>query len=82
AFKEPPVDADEKFMFALIRASFNQRRKTLANALSHGLAFGNEKLTREEVTSALEAMGLSPTVRGEALGLEQFALLSKMLKRI
>ena len=82
AFKEPPVDADEKFMFALIRASFNQRRKTLANALTHGLAFGNEKLTREEVTSALEAMGLSPTVRGEALGLEQFALLSKMLKRI
>ncbi len=82
AFEEPPVDADEKFMFALIRASFNQRRKTLANALTHGLACGNQRLTREEVVSALEAMGLSPTIRGEALGLEQFALLSKMLKKV
>ena len=82
AFKEPPVDADEKFMFALIRASFNQRRKTLANALTHGLAYKNVHLTREEVVSALETMGLSPTVRGEALGLEQFALLSKMLKKV
>ena len=82
AYKEPPVDADEKFMFALIRASFNQRRKTLANALTHGLAYKNVHLTREEVVSALETMGLSPTVRGEALGLEQFALLSKMLKKV
>ena len=82
AFEEPPVDADEKFMFALIRASFNQRRKPLANALTHGLACGNQRLTREEVVSALEAMGLSPTIRGEALGLEQFALLSKMLKKV
>ncbi len=82
AYEEPPVDADEKFMFALIRASFNQRRKTLANALTHGLAYKNVHLTREEVVSALEAMGLSPTVRGEALGLEQFALLSKMLKKV
>ena len=79
AFEEPPVEADEAFMFALIRASFNQRRKTLSNALTHGLAYKNVHLTREEVTDALEQMGLSPTIRGEALGLSEFARLSQLL---
>lgn len=77
-YEEPPVQVtDEAFLFALIRASFNQRRKTLANGLSNAQ---NLSLTREQVTEALESMGLSPTVRGEALTLSQFAALSEMLK--
>lgn len=77
-YEEPPVQVtDEAFLFALIRASFNQRRKTLANGLSNAQ---NLSLTREQVTEALEGMGLSPTVRGEALTLSQFAALSEMLK--
>lgn len=77
-YEKPPVQVtDEAFLFALIRASFNQRRKTLANGLSNAR---NLSLTREQVTEALEGMGLSPTVRGEALTLSQFAALSEMLK--
>lgn len=77
-YEKPPVQVtDEAFLFALIRASFNQRRKTLANGLSNAQ---NLSLTREQVTEALEGMGLSPTVRGEALTLSQFAALSEMLK--
>ncbi len=77
-YEEPPVQVtDEAFLFALIRASFNQRRKTLANGLSNAQ---NLSLTREQVTEALESMGLSPTVRGEAMTLSQFAALSEMLK--
>lgn len=76
-YEEPPVTTcDERRMFDIIRASFNQRRKTLANSLS------NEQklhLTREEVTAALEQMGLNPLIRGEALTLEQFAQLSNIL---
>ena len=78
-YEEPPVKADdEAFLFAVIRASFNQRRKTLANGLSNaqGLA-----ITREQVVAALEEMGLSATIRGEALTLEQFAQLSNFLKK-
>ena len=67
-------------MFALIRAAFNQRRKTLANAISHGYCLGGRQLSREEVTAALEKAGLPPTVRGEALSLEQFAELSLLLE--
>lgn len=67
---------DEKGMFALIRASFNQRRKTLANSLSNAQ---NLSFTREQVTEALESMQLSPTIRGEALTLEQFAALADIL---
>jgi len=63
-------------MFSVIRASFNQRRKTLAN----GLANGGLGITREKVVEAIEKMELSPTVRGEALTLEQFARLSNILK--
>lgn len=76
-YREPPVEVqDEKHLFALIRASFNQRRKTLANGLANGLG-----ISREKVTAALEEMGLPATVRGEALTLEQFAGLSNLLKK-
>ncbi len=77
--REPPVEADEEFLFALIRASFNQRRKTLANALSHGLQNGAYAVNREMVQEALREMGLSESVRGEKLSLEQFAKLARKL---
>ena len=72
-FKEPPVDvADQHLMFNIIRASFNQRRKTMTNSVVNaGLG-----ITREKLLAALEALGLPATVRGEALTLEQFAMLS------
>ena len=104
-----PVQAEnEEFLFRLIRAAFNQRRKTLANALS-GMdgadisgkaAEGAERIdargkdsdgtdkagraaqkavSREAVQTALEQMGLSPTVRGEALSLKEFARLAALL---
>jgi len=74
----PPVDVkDEAFMFALIRASFNQRRKTLLNGLTNA---GNLKVTKEQILAALEQMGLPATIRGEALTLEQFGHLSNILK--
>lgn len=76
-YEEPPVQVeDEKKMFALIRASFNQRRKTLVNSLNNapGLQF-----TKEQVAEVLEKMDLPATVRGEALTLEQFAQLSNLL---
>lgn len=76
-YQEPPVQVrDEKLMFRLIRASFNQRRKTLVNGLKNSpeLSF-----SREEILAALEKIGLSENVRGEALGLEQFAALADQL---
>ncbi|MBR6381392.1 MAG: 16S rRNA (adenine(1518)-N(6)/adenine(1519)-N(6))-dimethyltransferase RsmA [Lachnospiraceae bacterium] len=73
----PPVRVrDEKRMFALIRAAFGQRRKTLANALSNAPEI---RVSREQVTKALGELGLSETIRGEALTLEQFAGLSDLL---
>lgn len=76
-YEKPPVEAkDESWMFALIRASFNQRRKTLVNGLTNAPEL---KVSKERVLGALEKMELSPTVRGEALTLEQFALLSNIL---
>lgn len=73
----PPIAVkDEKLLFALIRASFNQRRKTLQNSLVNG----GISVTKEQVVEALEKLELSPTVRGEALTLEQFAALSDILK--
>jgi len=75
--EEPTVQVkDEKFMFALIRASFNQRRKTLVNGLTNA---ADLSLSKEEVQDALEKMQLSATVRGEALTLEQFAELANLL---
>ena len=79
AYGEPPVECDERVMFALIRAAFNQRRKTLANAVSHGYCLDGRTISREEVTGVLGRMGLPPTVRGEALSLEQFAQISLMI---
>ncbi|MBO4291062.1 MAG: 16S rRNA (adenine(1518)-N(6)/adenine(1519)-N(6))-dimethyltransferase RsmA [Lachnospiraceae bacterium] len=76
-YQEPPVKVEnESRMFALIRASFNQRRKTLANGLSNAPEL---HLSREQVTEALEKMELPATVRGETLTLEQFAELSNLL---
>ena len=70
----PPVEVkDEALLFRLIRASFNQRRKTLQNGLNNSPELN---LTKEQVAEALESMGLSPTIRGEALTLEQFAQLA------
>ena len=75
--QNPPVQAENpKLMFALIRASFNQRRKTLQNGLNNSpeLSFSKETLA-----GAIESLGVPPTVRGEALTLEQFASLSNYL---
>ncbi len=79
-YEEPPVTVEnERKLFALIRAAFNQRRKTLANALanaSYAPENGKEvRITRQQVCDALDKMGLSLTIRGEALTLEQFARL-------
>lgn len=74
---EPPVHVtDEARLFALIRAAFNQRRKTLVNALSNAPGLG---ITKEQAAEALERLALSATIRGEALTLEQFALLATEL---
>ena len=74
-YTEPPVKVDnEHKMFSIIRASFNQRRKTLVNGLVNG---GVAK--KEDVLRALSEMELSPSVRGEALTLEQFAHFSNIL---
>jgi 16S rRNA (adenine1518-N6/adenine1519-N6)-dimethyltransferase len=76
-YEEPPVKVkDEKKMFAIIRASFNQRRKTLVNGLGNASGL---PVTKEQAAAALEKMGLSPTIRGEALTLAQFAELSDLL---
>lgn len=76
-YEEPPVKADdERFMFNLIRASFNQRRKTLVN----GLQNGGLGLSKENILEALDKMNLPATIRGEALTLEQFAQLSNILR--
>lgn len=76
--RTPVAVKDEKLMFRLIRASFNQRRKTLQNGLtnSSGLDF-----SKEEIRQAIQAVGLDPAIRGERLGLEQFAALADELAR-
>lgn len=76
-YETPPVRVqDERKMFSLIRASFNQRRKTLANGLCNAAEL---HLSKEQVSLALEKMGLPPAIRGESLTLEQFAELSDLL---
>ena len=75
--EEPPVPVgDEDFFFAVVRSAFNQRRKTLPNALSAGL----KNMDRPAAAAALAEMGLPAAVRGEALSLEQFAALSDRLR--
>jgi 16S rRNA (adenine1518-N6/adenine1519-N6)-dimethyltransferase len=74
----PPAGVpDESFLFAIIRAAFNQRRKTLANALANAEGLN---LAREDVAAALKEMCLPETVRGEALTLAQFADLALLLR--
>jgi len=73
---KPPVEVkDEKLMFEIIRASFNQRRKTLANGLNNSdkLSFSKEK-----ITEVIEKLGKGASVRGEALTLEEFARLTNL----
>lgn len=75
--KEMPVQAkNPEMMFRIIRASFNQRRKTLQNGLNNS---SDLPYSKEQVASAIEQMGLPASVRGEALSLEQFAELSDIL---
>lgn len=76
-YSKPPVEVrDERLMFKLIRASFNQRRKTLQN----GIANSSElSFCKEQVADALEKMNLSASVRGESLSLAEFAILSDIL---
>ena len=75
--KVPPVQVeDEKLMFQMIRASFNQRRKTLVNGLNHSPEM---TLTKEQITEAVEGLGKGAGVRGEALTLEEFAKLSNTI---
>ena len=72
--QNPPVQAkDEKLMFRIIRASFNQRRKTLANGLKNSQEL---QFTKEQVEQAITECGLPLNIRGEALTLEQFAALA------
>ena len=78
--EKPPVEVqDEKLMFGIIRASFNQRRKTLVNGLGNAPEL---HLPKEKTAAVLEEMGLSPSVRGEALDLAGFAELSNRLKKM
>ena len=76
-YEEPPVQvADEKLMFRIIRASFNQRRKTLVNGLKNSPEI---QFSKEEIEAAIETLGKGASVRGEALTLEEFARLSNIL---
>ena len=78
-YEEPPVKVkDEKLMFRIIRASFNQRRKTLANGLKNSAELD---FTKEEIAAAIAGIGKEPGVRGETLTLEEFAGLADELGR-
>ena len=77
--QDPPVQVkDEQLLFRLIRASFNQRRKTLLNGLRGD---GQLDFTKEEIEEAIARCGFAPAVRGESLSLEEFARLSDALTR-
>jgi len=72
--EKPPVEVeDEKLMFRIIRASFNQRRKTLANGLNNSPEI---HLPKEVIQESIVSLGVPENIRGEALSLEQFAELS------
>ena len=78
-YQENPAKVnDSAFMFKIIRASFNQRRKTLQNGLYNSSEL---RIPKEKTVAALEEMGLTPTIRGEKLSLEEFAKLSDILGR-
>ena len=75
--KEAPVKlVDEKLMFKLIRASFNQRRKTLVNSINNSSELS---FSKEQIQKALESLNINENARGEALGLEEFAALANKL---
>ncbi|MDF2905662.1 MAG: dimethyladenosine transferase [Herbinix sp.] len=77
--KESPIEVrDEKLLFRMIRASFNQRRKTLMNGLNNSSELS---FSKEEVGQALTALGISENIRGEALSLKQFAELANLLSQ-
>ena len=74
----PPAEVqDEKLFFTVVRAAFNQRRKTLVNALSSQIP----GVSRETVAKALETLGLDGQIRGEALAVKDFAQLSNLLSK-
>lgn len=76
-YEEPPVQVKyEKMLFKIIRASFNQRRKTLQNGLNNSSELN---FTKDQIAAAIAEAGFSPSVRGEALTLEQFAKLTDIL---
>ena len=76
-YEAPPVQVkDEKMLFKIIRASFNQRRKTLQNGLNNSSELN---FTKDQIAAAIAEAGFSPSVRGEALTLEQFAKLTDIL---
>ena len=74
---QPPVDADPEALFRLVKAAFAQRRKTLLNALS--AAYGS-RLSKDELRQAISDCGLSETVRGERLSLDEFSNLANILQ--
>ena len=77
---KPPVEVkDEALLFALIRAAFNERRKTLTNGISHYAGF---HFSKEEAAQAIAACGFKPTVRGEELSLEAFGAIADALYEI
>ena len=76
-YSQSPVTTEhEQLMFRLIRASFNQRRKTLANGLNNA---PDLHYSKEQIAQAIEKLGVSASIRGEALTLEQFAKLADIL---
>lgn len=76
---KPPVEiTDEGFLFRVIRASFNQRRKTLANGLNNASTI---PVSKENIIATIEELGYPASVRGETLSLEEFARLSEALKK-
>lgn len=78
-YEEPPVQVkDERLMFRIIRASFNQRRKTLANGLKNSQELN---FSKEEIETAIASLGKGASVRGEVLTLEEFARLSDCLTK-
>ncbi len=75
--KEPPVEVmDEKLLFSIIRGSFNQRRKTLVNALT---GYAGLDIPKDHIMKAIETIGFKPSVRGEELSLKEFAELTNAL---
>lgn len=78
-YDKPPVEtADESFLFQVIRASFNQRRKTLANGLSNASLI---PVSKDQIIESIEELGYPAAVRGEVLSLQEFAALSNILKK-